>query len=155
MASLSSYYKMIISLYAWGSGWEPHWQGASVMKMESPELRKYTDINCRKTLDLPAITPFLFLPWQHIGSHGNRYLRFLLRSIMDVPSTFFPNQWNIWEFRTFFHHHSNRYQGNRTLVFFLLLGSHGPWSRSVQNWEKNNVPHEMFPNNMYMMIIIC
>ncbi len=49
----------------------------------------------------------------------------------------------------FFHHHSNRYQGNQTAVFFLLLGSHGPSScqlssRSVQNWGKNNVPHGMF-----------
>ncbi len=25
----SSYYKMTISSYAWESGWEPHWQGAS------------------------------------------------------------------------------------------------------------------------------
>ncbi len=27
---LSSYYKMEVILYAWESGWKPHWQGASV-----------------------------------------------------------------------------------------------------------------------------
>ncbi len=26
-----SYYKIIINLYAWQSGWEPHWQGASLL----------------------------------------------------------------------------------------------------------------------------
>ena len=29
-----SYYKMAISLYAWESGWEPHWQGDSIEKYE-------------------------------------------------------------------------------------------------------------------------
>ena len=47
--------------------------------------------------------------------------------------------------RKFFHHHSNRYQGNQTSVFFLLLGSHGPSScqiswRSNKNYRKINVP---------------
>ena len=28
-----SYYEMTISLYAWESGWEPHWQGASEYKL--------------------------------------------------------------------------------------------------------------------------
>ncbi len=110
---------------------------------------KSTIINYRKPLDLPPITAFLMLPWQHIGFHGNRYLSFLLPSIMDLPGTYFPNQWNIWEFRTFFHHHSNRYQGNQILLFFPLLGSHGPCScqlssRSVQNWGKNSVTPVMF-----------
>ena len=31
----SSYYKMTIRLYAWDSGWEPHWQGASIDKGSS------------------------------------------------------------------------------------------------------------------------
>ena len=30
----ASYYKMTISLYAWESGWKPHWQGASKINIE-------------------------------------------------------------------------------------------------------------------------
>ena len=83
------------------------------------------------------------------GFHGNRYLRFLLPSIMDLPGTFSPNQWHILELRKIFHHHSNRCQGNQILVIFLFLGFHGPsscqpLSRSVQTWGKNNIPHATF-----------
>ncbi len=28
----SPYYRVVISLYAWQLGWEPHWQGASLVK---------------------------------------------------------------------------------------------------------------------------
>ena len=31
----SSYYKMTISLFAWESGWEPHWQGASYSRSKN------------------------------------------------------------------------------------------------------------------------
>ena len=148
--TLMTWWCATIAIYTWNGCHGNQWFMEEQIFCSVVEyIWKMTLINCRKPLDLPPITPFLLLPWQHIGFHGNIYLRFLLPFIMDLPDTFFPNQWNIWELRKFFHHHSNRYQGNQTLVFFLLLGSHGSSScqlssRSVQNWGKNDVTPIMF-----------
>ncbi len=80
--------------------------------------------------------------------HGNMLVSmatgisgFCSHPLWTLLAHFLPNQYYIWELRRFFHHHSNRYQGNQTLVFFLLLGSHGPSScqissKSEQNWKK-------------------
>ncbi len=93
-------------------------------------IREY--LSCENIFGLQK--PLFWLPWQHIGCHGNEYF---VHFLWPSPTTLPGFDWyirNIWAVRNLFGHPGNGCQGNLVFGIFQTFRSKGPSSCQV-SWK--------------------